>query len=393
MSILDMQFRRLQQSHARHLIQRLRLDKVPLIFERAARRLRSEDPKVFYRYAHSVRVVHPAFRVNFSHPPLRYSTRGQAQLYHWWHSPDEWWDAQQDSDPIPYVIEPIDHAFSVARVWEPSAGIASTERCRAYYADPRCRRIAVLSHGQLELFRHYFPEFEDKYVVVPQGTLPVRTEPRPPSDRPHFLCVASDYRKKGVDLVIDAWIKASPSTARLTIVCPDVPEERGRAAAGAGVEIVTSNPPLSDAALASLYETADVAIVSHHAEALNAYLEAVAHALPIISMRGQHGGDFVADGAGIECDVPLYFYDTDGYGIRWQTWDGFFEQVAEAKASGAFDHAIDEMARAILALEEPDVRRDMSERSAARAAGWFHIDNRNEILRSVYRASLQGDTP
>ncbi|MFL5906716.1 MAG: glycosyltransferase family 4 protein [Solirubrobacterales bacterium] len=353
---------------------------VPL--EGLSRVVRHDKRRVFYRYRYSVRpVLHPVLIPNFTHPPLRYCTRREARLYHWWHSPDV-------IDETPFVLEPLDHVFAPTREGNPGNAIRMREELRAFYADDRCRRVLITSTGQLELFRYYFPEFDHKFTVVPPGCTPRLSGPSNSNAEPVFLCVATVYAQKAVDLVVDAWTATATGGARLVLVCADFPPERVEGAERAGIEIIGAERPLRYRAIQRLYEDADVAIVPLHTDALGAYMDAIAHGLPIIAMRSQHSADFTAKGAGLECDVPLYLYDPEGFGVRWSTWEEFMEQVTEAKRQGLFIPTVEQLSSAIERLLDPATRTEMSERAADLCRERFHVDRRNALLRSVYEAAV-----
>jgi hypothetical protein len=360
----------------------LGLARIMLAMEKASRWLRHDEPRVFYRYRHAVRpALHPLFRISYTRPPLRYSTMGQAQLYHWWHSPDA-------VDETPFVLEPIDHALSPSRQGEPIDALERRDEVESLYSDERCRRLLLSSSGQLEIFRHYYPELEHKFTVVRPGCLPHPPARRSTGENPVFLCIASGYQLKAVDLVVNAWRATETGSARLILVCPDMPDDRQPREGESGFELISSSRPLSARRIVELYAHADVAIVSYHIDGLNAYVEALTHGLPIITMQGQHASECTAEGAGIVCGVPLEFYDPEGYGIRWRTWSEFFAQVSEAKREGAFDVTVQQMSRAMKDLIDPTRRREMANRSQNLGATRFHIDTRNRQLREIYEASL-----
>jgi hypothetical protein len=118
-------------------------------------------------------------------------------------------------------------------------------------------------------------------------------------------------------------------------------------------------------------------------------VEAVAYGLPLITMRSQHSSEFVAGGAGVECEVPLYFYDVEGFGTQWPTWEVFFDLVRRAKAEGAFEPTISAMSDAMTTMMQTEPRESMRRKSVELGRGRFSVASRNERLRDVYREAVR----
>ena len=122
--------------------------------------------KVFFPYR--VSLIHPAFNESKNNPPIHYTNKHNARLFHYIQG------ANSTCLEENHIIEVIDHALSLLA---PYNGYALT--CQEYveqvpiakklYDSPKLTKILFTSEGQRKVFRRYFPDDElfKKTKVLP----------------------------------------------------------------------------------------------------------------------------------------------------------------------------------------------------------------------------------
>ncbi len=348
------------------------------------RKIHSDTPKVYFPYRNLL-YTHPFFLRYYNYPPVAYSNLYNASLCHWVNQ------VPAARRGVPYVIEPNDHPLAVTGKSEPREVLGGIEAATEIYTHRDCKKILVESEGQLALFRRYLPESViRKTEIVRLGAVPhqVDFDKRAANvETPVFLCLASDFKRKAVDLVIQAWVESSAkSKSRLVLACPNVPQEMLGSLEKNNISLIRK-APLSEQEKYDLHSLAHVVIAPLHVDGGANVIEAFEHGLPIITMRSQRS--FVREGNGWEIDVPFYFYD-EGYGKEWPTWDRFWELLEAAKNDHAFDMTVqgfvdtfDDIARS------PEKLVEMGMASYDLAKGEFSLETRNAALRRIYQEALQ----
>lgn len=353
-------------------------------WQKAARLLHTGQPRVFYPYRDLMH-THPFFLRYYQHPPVAYNNYYGASLCHWVNQVPE------VARSMPYLIEPNDHPLAVTGKSVPREVLGGIEQAKETYLDQNCKKILVESEGQLALFRRYFPESVIlKTEIVRLGTIPYPTdftEKLSNIKQPIFLCLASDYKRKAVDLVIKAWCESKAKIgSKLILACPNVPQQLIPALEKENVQLVRK-APLTEQEKHELHRAAHVVIAPLHVDGGANILEAFEHGLPVITMRSQRS--FIREGNGWEVDVPFYFYD-EGYGKEWPTWDRFWELLEDAKNNHAFDLTVHGFIRTFDEIaQSPEKLVEMGRVSYELAKGEFSLENRNAVLRRIYQEALQ----
>lgn len=366
------------------IYEKFKIYKIKIIVETFQRLINeNKNLKIFYRYQNSQAFLHPLFTRNYEKPPIGFTIKAKAKLFHWWHSCDD--DVGYNKN---FIIEPIDHFFSVKRVWEPIEGISSLEECKKIYLSEFCKKIIVSSQGQRDIFIHYCSELESKMELIYPSCVPKISKNKSimVNKKIKYLCIVSDFYKKGLDIVIDSWLKTRISNSCLTIVCTDVPNEYMNKIKNNNSIVLLEIAPIPEDIKRDLYKTHDVAIIPVHTDGLTVYVEAVEYALPIITMRSQHSKTFVEEDNGYEVDVPFYFYDVDGYGLKWKTWEDFFQLLEDAKIDGKFDKTIVYMSQIFEKLENnKNILLNLKENAFKVLFNKFKYTHRNKKLNGIYK--------
>ena len=364
---------------------RLRLiNRLSKLYQETFRFFNSDGMKVFYPYRNLLH-THPFFLRYYKYPPLKYNNLSNANLCHWVSS------VPSRAEHIPFIIEPQDHPLSVTGQTEPRDVIAKISRAAELYMSANCKKILVESEGQLRLFNRYFP----KSVIAKTETVRLGAVAQPINlkkklnyeDELIFLCLASDYERKAVDLLVRAWSESvAKYKGRLILACPNVPQEMWDSLKKENIQLI-SKAPLNEQEKYDLHSIAHVVIAPLHVDGGANIIEAFEFGLPVITMRSQRS--FIRDGNGWEVDVPFYFYD-EGYGKEWPTFARFWELVDDAKKNHAFDITIQGFVNIFDEISKsPEKLSVMGNASYELAKGEFSLENRNATLRKIYREALK----
>lgn len=192
------------------------------------------------------------------------------------------------------------------------------------------------------------------FASLPSASVPV-------GDAPTILFIGKDYRRKGGDLLVEAFnsIRRACPQARLVLVtrdpwAPDSPPP--------GVTVVA--PTWERERIAALYRTADLFVLPSRLETWgDVLLEAMAYGLPVLGVDTDAMGEIVVDGV-----------------------------TGQLVPSGD----VEAMGRALRRLcQDPELRRQWGTRGRRRVERhfqWFHVAERLlPVLDDVMRASIDSN--
>jgi len=353
--------------------------------QKFSRLLNSSNEKIYYPYK-NVLHTHPFFERYYRYPPVKYCNYNKAKLCHWVSSVPK-----NISRNVPYVIEPQDHPLAPTGESEPAMVLDARQMAIDTYMSSNCKKIIVESEGQLSLFDRYLPDsVMKKTEIVRLGAVPkIKSVGGKNKDYENltFVCFASDYKRKAVDLLITAWLEFSlKEKCQLILACPNIPNDMSSLIEAENIKVI-NKAPLSQQDKHILLSSADIVIAPLHVDGGANVIEAFEYGVPVITMRSQRS--FVRNDNGWEVDVPFYFYD-DGYGKEWPTWDIFWKILDDAKEKHVFDitvqgfvNVFEEIARS------PEMLLKMGRSSYDLACGDFSLELRNEQLRKIYSEALQ----
>jgi hypothetical protein len=351
-----------------------------LLSQIISRHIRFSTPRVFFPYRNLLN-THPIFLRYYKNPPLHYSNFQSSQLAHWINAPDK------SLPDIFHIIEPNDHPLCVTGFSEPKDVIASIDKAIDIYCNASCRKILVESKGQLELFKRYLPESViRKTEIIGQGTVAKEVDFNQKwgaIKSPTFLCLASDFQRKAVDILVKAWLESNAKkNCVLVLACPNTPPEFNSIFEKNNIKLIRK-APLTSLEKAVLHKNAHVSIAPLHVDGGTNIIEAFEFGLPVITMRSQRS--YVNPRNGWEVDVPFYFYDS-GYGRDWLTWNEFWNQLSGAKKAGKFDSTINELCFIFNKISQsPEILVNMSIYAHGEASGELSLSNRNIRLLEIYK--------
>lgn len=341
--------------------------------------------KIFYPY-YDKNGTHPYFLRHTKFPPLVYSNQFNASLCHFINF------LPPKMPKVPYIIEANDNPLAVTAMLEPFQALTNIEKAINTYGSSDCKKIILEGEGQLALFKHYLPlELLTKIEIVRLSAFPKKIDLHLKYSNlkvPIFVCLASDYKKKAIDLLLEAWLRFSNiNNSKLILACPNVPEQIKNSLSKHNVELIES-VPLLDHEKDTLLKMAHVMIAPTHVDGGGNIIEAFEYGLPVITMRSQRS--FIRDGNGWEVDVPFYFYDPYGYGKIWPTWKRFWEEIETAKKEHKFDNTIHEFIRIFEFITgNPEILFLMAKKSHELASGEFSMKKRNAQLLKIYAEALK----
>lgn len=191
------------------------------------------------------------------------------------------------------------------------AGLSDDLRARLKASETaalaRCRAVVVTSPTTAGILVEDFAVPEARITVAVPGTVPAPRAKGSGGSVPHLLAVGSVVPRKGYDLLVTALSRLKPVQWRLTIAgaldrSPEtVAALRQQIASSAVHDRITLAGAVDDAALAALYDGADLFVLPSRFEGFGMVLtEALARGLPIVTTTGGAAGETVPDAAALK---------------------------------------------------------------------------------------------
>jgi hypothetical protein len=341
-----------------------------------------DSPKVFSRY--KTGITHPVFDRFLTAPPVPWSNYHRADMAHWINYP-------AIVTKIPFLLECNDHplsavSYSKRGLHEPVEILERLDQAAAVYALPQCRFIAIPCDGYRYLFEYYFGSvFNNKLVQLHIPGCLAEDIHLTQDAAASFVCLASDYELKGVDLLIEAWFSIeNKRNAKLVIACPNVPEDVVRRA-GSQIKFILKGP-LGNEEKQVLLSDSNVSINCMHVHGGGNVLEGMEHGHAVIYF--QTHSTFFRE-IGVEIPVPYYFYLPSHYGIHWKTFAEFKNILREDKSMLVFNHTIEQLASAMKRyIDHPNLLYIDRRNVFNVAKGAASLDARNAKLRQIYEEIL-----
>ncbi len=327
-------------SIAKKLIKKKVIIKINLIITFIKRFFNSLFSKRKIYFTNNAYLLHPIFSEIKKHPPLNYSNKFNAEIFHFIQG------CRVNDLKKNVIIEVIDHPLSIlAPYFNKDLScfdyIQNIDFATNLYLNDSIKKILLVSQGQYNIFKKYFPKVEilEKTLIL---SLPwkdnISKGKKIINENRTFLFIASDFHSKGVFLILDAWnlfIKKNTSD-RLILVCHNIPIDI-KNYLDPSIQLI-EEIPLSLEQKDYLYSNADVVIAPSLTDGISP-IEATSYGKPIIIFRGQHSNDFVDNENGILVDVPINIYD-DGYGVLWKTESEYIDIILHMYKKNEFSNTI-----------------------------------------------------
>lgn len=373
---------------------KLRLSKlVDFYLEKRQNYLRNVSTTRAPVYYHQYRLAtHPYIkeRMYGTCAPVEWCNYKDAKLAHYLQFPLE--------TKIPYVIEPNDQILTLADFFgakTPRQALARVDDIKELMATKNFRGLLVGNDGLVDQYKYYFgTEQIDKLIIYPH----MRCLPQASMSDLHakknkqditFLFLASDYKNKSVNVLLNAWLNSNGLKAsRLILACPNIPKDVLAKLKGVGSVEVVAEGPLSVKTKRRLLLQSDISICLTHIDGGANVFEGLQYGHAVITNQFHRSQYLISNNNGFEIQYPNYYYKLGEYGIRYNGIKEFIKIVDDEMAKGGYDDAVSELTKVIQKyIDYPELRLQHSRASlelAWRESVWAS----NNKLTEVYLQNI-----
>ena len=349
-----------------------------------------ESPYVYFIYSSSH--THPGFRRFYDNPPIKWTTKKNAKLLHWISYPDF-------VDDRPFIIEPNDHTLSV-HGWKgsPTSSTFNIDKLiidsRELYEKKNCKAIILSSNKNVDIFKTYMPKkLWSKLAIFPSDigaiTADCDLSIRKKSSFLKFLCMPSDFERKGLQIVLKAWSDIEKKhNASLTIVCPKFPMwlKKNEFQSVKWIE----EGPLSIKSKKELYVSHHVTLCPSLIDGGTDIIEALEFGTPCIVSEHHRTESYLLNGTGYIVSSPYQYYDVKHYGVTWKSIDEYLSIVKNAIARGEYEPVVEEWKEYLLKYINDRSLSDIQGRNAFNVSDSILSNSRrNSMLRNLYKKILE----
>lgn len=373
----------------------LAMDWLSLRAQKTVRHIKQNtQPAVYYHYYG--RYTHPHIRQRMygKHAPVSWQNFESAQIAHFLQKPE--------STSKPYLIEPNDHILTIGTMFgtvKPSELIKRIPDILEIISSHNFRGFLLGPDGLADQFQYYFgSEYASKIMIYPQArSIPKigfnalgPTELKVSSAAVKFICLAGNYHIKAVDILIDAWLSiAHLNDARLTIVCPDIPEAMLKRLTHIDSINIIPIAPLKDQLKAHLLSEADVSIGLTHTDGGVNMIEGMEYGHAVITNTNHRSTYFTKIQNGHVINFPHEYYKNGRYGVMYDSLPEYLRLVDEAKHAGEYEDSKQELVKAIMSyIENPALLRQHSRNSCV-AIEEQSVPKSNAALLKIYKKSIE----
>jgi hypothetical protein len=374
---------------ANRVYTKLRLSKlVDFCLEKRQNYLRDVSTTRAPVYYHQYRLAtHPYIkeRMYGTCAPVEWCNYKDAKLAHYLQFPVE--------TKIPYVIEPNDQILTLASFFgakTPRQALARVDDIKELMATKNFRGLLVGNDGLVDQYKYYFgTEQIDKLIIYPH----MRCLPQVSMSDLHakknkqditFLFLASDYKNKSVNVLLNAWLNSDGLKAsRLILACPNIPKDVLAKLKSVGSVEVVAEGPLSVKTKRRLLLQSDISICLTHIDGGANVFEGLQYGHAVITNQFHRSQYLISNNNGFEIQYPNYYYKLGEYGIRYNGINEFIKIVDDEMAKGGYDDAVSELTKVIQKyIDYPDLRFEHSRASlelAWRESVWASNNKLTEI--------------
>ena len=350
-----------------------------------------EKPYVYLRYRYTN--THPGFIRMYHTPPIKWSNRYNAKLFHWLGYADF-------VDERPFIVEPNDHPLS-AHGWKgrPSYDVKNFSKivseARELYEKDNCKSVILTSQQNILFFKAYMPKkIWHKIKLLPSdvGAIPRKFDwsTRITSKKVKFLCIASDYDLKGISIMLRAWsFMKVGENASLTIVCPKFPSlEGGKECTRKGVEFIEQGP-ITEEFKKNLYISHHVALCPTLVDGGTNIIEAMEYGLPILTNKYHRSESYIIGNNGFIVSSPYQYYDVEHYGLTWSSVSEYMDVVNTSIEAGGYDFVVQEWKEYMeMYIADPCLSYCQGIESYNLSSNELSQSFRNKSLRVIYKEAL-----
>jgi hypothetical protein len=299
----------------------------------------------------------------------------------------------------PYFVEPNDQILTPGVYFgarTPFEIIKRLDDIKSLIASDNLKGLLIGEDGLEAQFVHYFgTELIHKLYKYPQMRCIPRKRPEEikrhaDENGRHFVCLASDYKLKAIDLLIESWLNVRQLRgATLTIACPNIPQDELEKIKSVTSIYIIKEAPLSAKTKKTLLSSADISICLTHVDGGANAWEGIEYGHPIIT-NTYHRSDYLTknqNGAVIE--FPNQFYRLGEYGFRFNSIEDYMTNVGSETRQGSYDAAKTSLTETIQRyVNQPDLVYEQSLKSL-QLAHEQSVAKSNERLLEIYRQGIR----
>ena len=236
------------------------------------------------------------------------------------------------------IIEPSDNVLVIGcslGLIKPSDQLLHCEEIDNFISS-KISRVLIGPNELINHARYYFSnEALKKFFIFPEfacelkvneSYLKYKNKNLNLNRKIKFLSIASNFDNKAVDLLIEAFLE-SKCSGELILVCDGLPDNLEKKVLKTDNISLIKDLYLSNTKKDKLYKSADVYINTTYIDGAFVAPKALEYGLPIITHTYHRGRSFVANANGILLEEPMKYYDPEAYGVRWDSFGGYLEQV------------------------------------------------------------------
>jgi hypothetical protein len=355
-------------------------------------RLSSQRELTVYYHLQSLN-THPyiAERMYGDCAPVAWSNYFDAKVAHFLQQPE--------NVTKPYFVEPNDQILTPGVYFgakKPFEIIKRLDDIKGLIASPNFKGLLIGEDGLEKQFVHYFgTDLIHKLHKYPQMRCIPRLKPgeikcKPDQVGRHFLFLASDYKLKAIDLLIESWLGIRKLHGGiLTIACPNIPVfELDKIKSIQSIKII-KEAPLSAKTKKKLLSCADISICLTHVDGGANAWEGIEYGHPIIT-NTYHRSDYLTKNQnGVVIDFPNQFYRLGEYGFRFNSIGDYMANVKTDIRQGKYDEAKKSLTDIMQNyIEHPELVYDQSLKSL-QLAFEQSVTKSNERLLEIYREGIR----
>ena len=294
------------------------------------------------------------------------------------------------------IVEPNDHTLVVGSalgIYEPSESVSRCGEISDYISSSAISRVLIGNNDLINHAKYYFSNtalkkffIHSEFSSVPKVTelfLKEKSKRLSSNHKIRFLSISSGFKKKAVDLLLEAFIE-SQSSGELTLVCHDIPDDLRRKILKVKNIYLIEDIPLSNKKKDYLYRNSDVYINTTYIDGGTVAINALEYGLPIITNTYHRGKSYIVNGNGILLSEPMAYYDPAGYGIKWNSILGYLDQVELLKNRGGFMDVQKQLVDAIKFYEREPFEMLNQGIISLDYAKENSLEKSNQVLRNLY---------
>lgn len=299
------------------------------------------------------------------------------------------------------IIEPNDHCLTIGGalgILKASETVVHCNIISDYISSSKVSRILVGDNELINHARFYFSdEALKKFIIYPEmactpeitrHSLNEKKERLLANGEIRYLSIASSYKIKAVELLLEAFT-VTKVKGNLTLVCHDIPEKIEKTVLKNKNIILIKKIPLTQKIKKQLYANADVYVNTTYIDGLAVASRALNYGMPIITNEYHRGKGLVKKKNGILINEPMKYYEPGKYGVEWNSFQEYLEQIYLLRKRGGFNDVIRQLINAFKYYENEPLNVVRDGIKSLELAEENSLEKSNKVLRDIYKSVAQ----